>query len=360
MINKKSSILFSFILAFLLISGIAQAQQPASLGLAASPQIFEIDVFPGEKISQKINLRNLSEVPVPIQVKLTDFTAGEDSGEMEFNETSQDPSVASRKWFKIENPNFILETGEKKEVQFEISIPENAEPGGHYSVMLFEPQLPSFYFKPGQPKTIPVVGVLFLISVKTLVLEPISTDNLIEIVEFKIPREEKLQNLEKMLASVFRIIPGALAADINIVEKTPSSFFIRIKNNDIFHHKLDGRVLIYNIFGKRTGEIEIKRTTILPGKIRQFPVEISPQVPEKLKWLPAFISNFLVQNTSLGKYRVALELGEEKSKLELNQTLNFWVFPWKIILPSFLLLILLVIIRKRIVAALKILISRKF
>jgi len=345
-------------LIFLFLGVTVQAQEASSLGLSVNPQIFELDVFSGEKIPQKIKLRNLSDVPIPILVKVTDFTAVEDSGEMEFDESAQDPIIASRKWFKIEKPNFILAAGEKKEVNFEILVPENAEPGGHYSVVLFEPQLPSFYFKPGQPKTIPVVGVLFLISVKTLSLEPASVERPIEIAEFRIPKEERLQNFEKALASIFHIIPGVSAAAINIVEKTPSSFLLRIKNNDIFHHKLSGKVLIYNFFGKKVGEKEIVKTTILPGKIRQFPVDFSPEIPENLKWLPASISNFLIKNTALGKYRVVLEIKEEKNQIELNQALNFWVLPWKIILPSFSFLILLVIIRKRIVAALKILIGR--
>ena len=333
------------------------AQSSDSLGLSVNPQIFELDVFPGEKISQKINLKNLSEVPMPILVKVTDFTAVEDSGEMEFDESLQDASLASRKWFQIENPNFILEAGEKKEIKFEISIPENAEPGGHYSVILFEPQLPSFYFKPGQPKTIPVVGVLFLISVKTLALESVSLEKPIEIVEFRIPKEERLQNLEKSLASIFQIIPGVSAAMINIVEKSPSSFLLRIKNNDIFHHKLSGKLLIYNFFGKKVGETEIKRTTILPGKIRQFPVNLSPQGQENFEWLPASISNFLIKNTVLGKYKVVLELGEEKNQIELNQTFAFWAFPWKIILILFSILSFLVIIRKRMLLAMKILLK---
>lgn len=345
-------------LILILISGGAQAQVSESLGLSVTPQIFELDVFPGEEIEDKIILKNLSDVPIPILVKLTDFTAEEDSGEMEFDELAQDPSIASRKWFKIEKPNFILETGEKNEVHFEIVIPENAEPGGHYSVILFEPQLPSFYFKPGQPKTIPVIGVLFLISVKTLSLEPTSLDKPVEIVEFRIPKEEKLKNLEKALANIYQIMPWAEAGEINIVEKAPSSFLLRIKNNDIYHHKLSGKVLIYNIFGKRVGETEIKKTTILPDKIRQFPVIILKEIPENLKWLPASIFNFLIQNASLGKYNVVLELGEEKSKIELNQTLNFWAFPWKIILPLFSILIFLIIMRKRVFSVVKILIKR--
>jgi len=335
----------------------ARAQITDSLGLSVSPQVFELDVFPGETITREIYLRNLSEAPLPILAKVTDFTALEDSGEMELDESLQDPIIASRKWFKIENPNFILK--ESETVNFEISVPKDAEPGGHYSVILFEPQLPSFYFEPGQPKTVPVIGVLFLISVRTLSMEPIVSEKPIEIVEFKIPEKEKMQTLEKALASISQMIPGASAAEINIVGKNPSSFSLRVKNNDIFHQKISGKILIYNFFGKKVGETEIKKTTILPSKTRLFPIDISQETPSALKWMPASISDFLVQNTLLGKYRVVLDLGDEKNNLELNQALYFWAIPWKILLLAFSSILFIVIIRKRLIAAIRVLFKAK-
>jgi len=334
----------------------ARAQNDGSFGFSASPQIFELEVFPGEKITKEIDLKNLSQMPMPMLVKVTDFTALEDTGEMEFDESLNDPIIASRKWFKIKNPNFILE--QEKRVFFEISIPMDAEIGGHYSIILFEPQLPSFYFEPGQPKTVPVIGVLFLISVKALSLEPIVVEKPIEIVEFRIPEKEKMKNLEKALASISQLITGASAAEINIVEKNPSSFFLRIKNNDIFHQKISGKILIYNFFGKKVGETDIKKTTILPRKTREFPADISQETPSALKWLPASISDFLVQNTFFGQYRVSLDLEGEKNNLEMSQALYFWAIPWKISLLAFSLLIFIVIIRKRLSAAIKVLLKR--
>ena len=331
------------------------AQEASSLGLSVSPQIFEFDIFPGETRNEKIILKNLSDVPVPISVRATDFSAEDNSGEMEFDSFSQDPVIASYKWFQIKNPDFILDANGKKEVDFEISVPKSAEIGGRYSVIFFEPQLPSFYFKPGQPRAVPVIGVLFLISVRAFSLEPVLEKDIVKIIEFKIPEEKRIKNLEKLLAA---LIPRVLAADISIVEKTPESFLLKIKNNDIFHHKLQGKVSIYNFFGKKVGETEIKKTTILPNKIRQFPVDISEENPDNFKWLPAWLSNFLIKNTSIGRYKAVLELAGEKKQIALNQTLSFWAFPWKIITPILVLIILAVILRKRIIAAVKILVFR--
>lgn len=331
------------------------AQQPTSLGLSVSPQIFELDVFPGERHTKKIIIGNLSEVAMPIVVRVTDFTAEENSGEMEFDESSQDPSFASRFWFEIENPNFILEAGERREVHFTISVPENAELSGHYATMLFEPLLPSFYFKEGQPRAIPVVGVLFLTSVKTFALEP-EIEQKLEIVEFSLPKEERILALENFLSALTASV--AQAAEFTIIKKSPSKFILRIKNNDIYHIRPSGKVLIYNFWGKKVGEAEVLRRTILPGKIRQFPIEFSPKIPKLLDWLPASISNFLVQNFFVGKYQAKLEL-----QPSVPTILTFFSLPWQFwlaFLTIFGALIFLTIkYRKRIKLSLKVLLGRQ-
>ena len=362
-------LIFTFILFGLFFGLPAQALK---LGLSVSPQIFELDVFPGETISQKITIGNLSEVSLPIIVRVVDFTAEEDSGEMIFDEASQDPSVASRKWFKIENPDLILEPGERKKVLFSINVPENAEPRGYYSVMIFEPRLPSYYFEemreatgeviPVQPRAIPMVGVLFLTSIKTFTLEP-EVGQKLEVVEFSVPKEERLVTLENFALKLIRSV--AQAAQITITEKSPQNFILRIKNNDIYHIKPYGKVLIYNWFGKKVGETEIPQRTILPGKIRSFPVEFTPEIPEKLKWLPASISNFLVQNFFVGRYQAKLEiqakspLTAEILKPSATGLLTFFSFPWQFWLPFTLFLALLLVFvvkyRKRIKLAIKIL-----
>ncbi len=357
MYGKLLKLIFIVTILFL-GTGRAYAQVD-SLGLAVSPQIFELDFFLGESTTRKIKIRNTSEVAIPINVIVTNFSAVEDSGEMFFDESAGDISIDSSQWLKIETPNFILDPGEKKDVHFSINVPENAEPGGYYVVALFEPQLPSFYFKENQPRSIPVVGVLFLLSVKTLSLEPVEVAEQIEIVEFGIPKEQRMQNLERALASIIDAVPLVSAGDISLVEKAPSSFVLRIKNSDIFHHKLKGRLAVYDAFGNKVGETEIRRTTILPGKTRRFPVELPAQESARFRWLPAAVSDFLVQNTSLGKYKAELTLEVDNSNEErrISVLTDFWSIPWKTILVLLLLTICLFLMRKRILAAIKALLN---
>ncbi len=334
----KKLILISLI--FLFIGGIASAQE-ISPKLGVSPHTFELEVERGKVLKDKIKVLNQSEVAIPIAVKITDFTAEEETGQMILDEASQDPSFAPRFWIKTENPNFILDPGEVEEVNFSIEIPENAEPGGHYATVLFEPQLPSYYFKEEGIKTIPVIGVIFLFSVEVEGLT--KPEEPFTIVEFNIPENLHLRRLENLVAGTFGLFSEVRAAEkeiFSIVETGHLPFTLRIKNSDIYHIKPEGKLVILANNGKTVGETEIQKTTILPGKIRQFPVEFKPELPEKLeKYLPAAISNFISQNLLWGKYQAQLTLAVENSIIKKN--IGFWVFPWKFGLSTVLIFALL-------------------
>ena len=359
---KKIIYLFVVICCFSFIVSYCNAEN-VSPRLAVSPHTFELDFFPGEERTEKVKITNKSEVALPILVRVVDFTASDETGGMSFDEALEEPSIASRQWFEIKNPNFILDAGETEKVNFTISVPENAEPGGHYAVMLFEPQLPSFYFEENKPQVIPVIGVLFLSSVKIFTLEPEVKEKL-EVVEFAVPKEERLISLENLTSAFVGGIVQAVS-EVTITKKSPSSFILRIKNNDIYHIKPFGKVLIFNIFGKKIGEAEVPKTTILPGKIRQFPVEFSPETPRYLKWLPESISNFLAQNFFFGKYQAKLILETSGKRQETENDLlplasmSFFSFPWQFwisfILTVLLFIFILVKYRKRIILSFKIL-----
>jgi len=163
-------------LMFLLLSVILTTPvraEDTSPRLSVSPHTFQLEVIPGQVIERSIKILNESQMAIPMTTRVVDFTAEEESGQMIFDEFSQDPSFVSRFWFKIENPDFILESGETEEIKFQIRVPDNAEPGGHYAVLIFEPRLPSFYFEEQAIiRNIPEIGVLFLTSVQKFTLEP--------------------------------------------------------------------------------------------------------------------------------------------------------------------------------------------
>jgi GxxExxY protein len=363
--NTKSNflVLFSILLVFVsgLFSGLCIAQQQ-EIKLLISPEMFEWQVKRGEKFSEKMIIYNRSEVPVPIEATVTNFGAQEESGTITFFEEpakrvgeEDDISFNPRKWIKIENPNFILDPKEMAEVKLRVEIPENAEPGGHYAVVLFEPKLPSFYFEKEAVRAIPKIGVLVLFSVEVEGVKKVEKPLIIS--EFIIPEKFRLQKLEDLLANISGLFQKAQAENralFSIVEKSELPFSLGIKNEDIFHIKPEGKLSIINSWGKIVGETEIKKTTVLPGKTRKFPVEFKPNLPKNLvKYLPAWVSSFISQNLLFGKYKALLSLKIEDDIV--NKEIEFWIFPWKVVLPFsfFTLLILFLIIkyRKRIKSA---------
>jgi len=353
------------------VSGLCFGQQK-EIKLFVSPEIFELEVKRGQILEDKIKIYNKGGVSVPIGVSVTNFGAQEESGTITFYEkpTPKEPaevgppqveggddiSYNPRKWIKIENPNFILDAGETEEVKFSVAIPENAEPGGHYAVALFEPKLPSYYFEKGTVRAIPKIGVLFLFSVEVEGLT--KPEELLTVVEFAIPEKLHLRKLEDFFV---KIVKATEEEKFIIVETCHLPFILSIKNNDIYHIKPEGKLTILKSNGKAVGETEIKETTILPGKTRKFPVEFKPNLPKVLeKYLPASILEFISQNMLFGKYRALLDL--KVGNDTINKEIEFWVFPWKVVLftsfVAFIFLIFLIKYRKRIKLAIGVLVKK--
>lgn len=351
--------IFFMSLALVLLLFTKLEAETVSPRLSVSPPLFELKVKRGEEFLKKIKILNQSGVPVPIEATVTNFGAEENSGTMTFFEEpakrvgqEDDISFNPRKWIQIQNPNFILDSRETEGVDLSIKVPENAEPGGHYAVILFEPKLPSYYFEPGTPlKAIPKIGVLILFSVEVEGLE--RTGKPLTIAEFNIPENFHLKKLESFIG----FFSEALAFEkenFTIVEKSKLPFTLSLKNEDIYHIKPEGKLAISKENGKLVGKIEIKEITILPGKTRKFPVEFEPNLPKILeKYLPAWASSFISQNILFGKYKALLNLKVDDDII--NKEIEFWVFPWKIFFPLFfvvsILLILLIKYRKRIKSA---------
>ena len=167
-----------------------------------------------------------------------------------------------------------------------------------------------------------------------------------------------LKKLENFFASLAGIFSEARAEGegLSIVESSRLPFTLRIKNDDIFHVKPEGKLTITTLWGKKAGETEIKRTTILPGKVRKFPLEFRPELPSWAeKYLPDRALNFISQNLFFGKYRAELQLadGMRPNSAAIKESIEFWAFPWKTVLVAVFAAVLLFLLRKKIVVFIK-------
>lgn len=336
----------------------------AQVSLSVSPQKLDIVLFPGDIYQGKFKITNHSQISIPISIKALPFGAKEGTGELEFEEIEKDSPVF---WFSFEKTEMILEPNETKRVNFEIRVPQKTEPGGYFVFIYFEPRFPKEYFEGSGPKVIPIIGVPVLISTTELKLEP-EKGKEIEVLSFSIPKKERINFLENSFKFVYEQTKLSLAAigvveaiegpEILVTKKTPDSFLATIKNNDIYHLKPSGKILIFDIFGEKIGEGELKGETILPGKTRNFEIKLNEKKDFSLGQILSFIL--------FGKTKAKLEIKAESPvrgevfPIQSNIFLTFYSLNSMYFGLVFVIIILLVVFgRKRILLSLKILFSSK-
>jgi len=354
-------------LAFWVLTGVAHGQGIVP-HFSVTPEKFDLTVERGDLVEKSIRILNRSEVAFPFEVRVSNFTAEEGTGTIQFyagaeprgtdtrnhaEEGVDDTSFNPRKWITVENPNFILDPGEDEEVIFSIEVPEDAEPGGHYAVVLFEPRLPSFYFEGESPRVIPQIGVLLLFTVEVEGAER-SAEPLV-VSTFNLSREERMKVLERAIRGV---LPQARAREdaLQIIDRSSFNFILGVKNNDIVHIRPEGTITLHNFYGKKVDEFEIHPLTVLPGKVREYHIEFDPAERKSVKFIPDFLS----RNLYLGSYSANVQL-QSPEGFSVSEIFTFWIFPWKFLLSSLLIFGIIGIgflkIRKRLFASVQVLVS---
>jgi len=351
------------VLPFFLFFSKASTQTNDQIQLIVSPEMFELHLKKGEVYENKIKIYNKGENPMPLRAIAANFGAEDYTGTTIFynnpkseNSEETDLSINPQRWIKIKNPNFILDSKETVKVDFTVSVPENVENGGYYAVIFLEPMTGSDSHSEGDKsglKILPKIGILFLITIGER--DPSFDGKLITVAQFSIPEKYHLKKLENSLTGLIGLFQVAKADKKNlfsIVETGRLQFDLIIKNNDVYHNKPYGKLAILSSDGKMIGETEIRKTTILPGKSREIPVEFNPEIPEFAKKLPAPLSSFISKNLLFGKFYAELTLNVEDKMT--TEKIEFWIFPWKTAIWIFIILAAILILRKRIVMAMKV------
>jgi len=302
----KALILIIGIIGGLILFNRIYAQ--ARIGIAISPLTFELTANPGDTLTNKLKVYNPTDSIISIKMETEDFRPYEELGEVKI-EPAETETYSLKRWVKTEPIEFTLEPREQKFVDFEILVPENAEPGGKYGSVLASTT--------GVIGEMPVglaigqkVGALLLLTISGEVKENL------EIKEFIAP---------------------------SFLEYGPVPFTIRFENEGTIHVRPRGFVTITNWWGKKVADVEFSQLNVIPGAVRKI----------ETKW----------DNKRLfGKYTAMLVGSYGTANLPFNPpVLTFWAFPWKIALGILLVLVLIFAFfyktRKRWQLALRILIK---
>jgi hypothetical protein len=303
----KYLILIIFIFGGLVLTNFVFAQEEKT-GLSISPVTFELTANPGDVLDNKIKVFNPTNSVIGVKMEVEDFTVAGEMGEVRV-EPAGIETYSLAKWIKTEPTEFSLEPGEQKFVDFIIEVPENAEPGGKYGSVL---ATTTGVISPGGsgPAIAQKVGSLILLAVSGQVAESL--------------------NVKEFLAPSF-------------LETGPVIFTTRFENQGTIHLRPRGFITINNWRDKKVADVEFSQLNVIPGAVRKI------ETTWNKKWL-------------FGKYTAMVVGSYGSNNLPISsEVLSFWVFPWKIAITVFLVLLVILIFfyksRRRWQLALRILIK---
>src|SRR3989338_9280060 len=308
--NNHPNYRVSFILFMIITLGVCS--YPVSVkALTISPTRFEISGNPGDTLDGEIRLINETPSAETYYVSFSNFEAQGESGNPAFVEPKDDLGT----WIKTESSSVHIAPGERKIVPFKVTIPKDAEPGGHFAVIFWGTAPPSGSGVGVGSKT----GVLVLLSVNGDV------------------REEA----------------GLL--DFNTTNKQfwyktlPVSFEYRFKNDGGDRIKPNGKVTIRDTVFLPTERLDanLSEGNILPSSTRKFQVEwLKYERPVDYVAPKNFVKKFWSEvvyewkNFAVGLYSAHLDLEYGTKGEHAKETLFFFVFPWQLVLVMIVLFII--------------------
>ncbi len=262
--------------------------------LTVGPVKLNVTLEPGETLGQKIILFNESEKPLKLQGEVTNitFAPGEKGVPIPAGIFGPD-SLAN--WITLSKNKVTLQPKERKEIPFQIVLPNYANPGGYYAQIGWSPVV-----QVGSEITaIEKIASLVLLRVEGDVKES--------------ARVEFFGNQKNS----------------NRFEKIPIPLSVRIRNTGTIHIAPSGEIRILDAGGATVARLPFNQggqvAYILPNEVRSF----------DLMWNDEF---------RFGKYTAAFDLMYGESLSELHGEYTFWIIPTYLLIAWLVVAVLIIIL----------------
>ncbi|MBI3577185.1 hypothetical protein HY086_04065 [Candidatus Gottesmanbacteria bacterium] len=290
---KGALLVAAFLLGSVLFQFSFAQTTVSSQSLEVSPPSQEFKADPGQTFVAKAKVRNKGSLTIPVAVRVQDFTATGQEGQVALTEESK-YSVTS--WVDVSPKTFTLSPGASQEVVATVQVPSGAA-GGRYGSFVFS--VGGGKAGPGEASVAQEVASLFLIRISGPVTE-------------------------KLTITAFTA-PG-------FTEFGPVSLSITFQNNGNVHLKPTGLINIRNIFGKTSADIIFPGENVFPGVLRI----------EKAQWDKKFL---------LGPYTAQAVLTFGSKNEPITSTVTFFAFPVRLAAAVLLVGFALYLLRKRLAKA---------
>lgn len=289
--------LLAVVLSLTVVFSLSHAQNGLEgQSLEVSPPTQELTANPGETLTVKAKIRNRTSEPKPISVRIEDFVANGDEGQVSL--TEKGPWAIST-WTTVTPTEFTLAPNEQKEVTATITIPKTGVAGGKYGSFVFAVKGKS---SAKAASVTQEVASLFLIDVGGEKIEKLS------VTSFTAP---------------------------SFLEFGPVPMEITYKNDGNIHMKPYGVVSVTDMLGRKVADVTVVGTNVFPQASRKVTVRL-----EKTLLVGPFTATAILYPG-----------GTVNSPM--TATATFTVFPVRIAVVIALVLVVIYLLRKRLLKALK-------
>lgn len=281
----------SCLFALALFVGPASAA-PRAFGV--SPVKLEFKMLPGLTETQPVLVQNQGDGPLHIDTEINDYVIGKDNAFTFYPPGHETYSAAS--WIHVDQTGFDLQPGQSRTVRVTISIPQNAEVGGHYAAVLFKNAASS------------TTGIGFTGRIGTLALVTVGNEK--DLV--------RAGNIKSLTASS-RLFTSDMTA-VNVFTDTGN-----------VHLTVKGETVFTDYFGREVGRVQLPAITILPKTDRDMVAGL--QGP----WFG------LMTATTVVSY------GKDLSTFDTPRTappVRFWVVSWQAVVIFVLVLLVIIAIEE--------------
>ncbi len=272
---------------------------PEKNDFVVEPGKTEILVNPGESVTKSITITNRIGKNVKFKLTTEDMIGTNDSSSpIKLLGDEQGP-YSVKNFIEPEIIEFSLDLGEKIVIPVKVSIPLDAEPRGYYGALIVsnEPEIfDSSQSKEteGKARLVSRIGSLFFLRINGEGKEEGTLE------DFKLIGPEK-----------------------SFYENRPKGFEILFKNTGNVHLVPHGKIIIKNILGSEVGAIPVDAYFSLPDSIRY----------REVLWQ---------EGAGLGRYTANLSLYPGFGNLNQEESIAFWIIPWKILTATFVGLIFII------------------
>lgn len=246
----------------------------------------ELFLDPGESAKREISVTNRLGRDMRFRVEIEDFTGSMDPNRTVVFYGNKKGPYSLRDYIQPETEEFTLAHGQRAVFDVNINIPEDAEPGGRYGSVIISTS-PIVVDEDEVPGAGPQVAVVSRLA------------NLLFVrVNGPVKEEGKLTGF-KTTKSFY--------------ETGPVMFELLSENTGSVHLNNYGIVEVYNMLGKKVGEIQMDPWFVMPQSLRL----------REVAWESR---NFL-----FGKYTAKASINRGYDDIVDVKETTFWVIPWKII-----------------------------